>query len=1260
MIFKNIKEFFGASEIDAMSTKQIQRQVAINTLQAQKIELDKKETASTIALTQADITELATKKGVTDATLLELKSKLGLEATEKGVWASTKMLTEAEVDLTLAELGCNEATKQSIKTKLVENGVMKEQITLAGLLRKALNFVQAHPVVTVLTAIAAVSVAALALNDLLTTSAEEAQETFKEFQEVESEINSLNSELEETKNRIDELNTQQHLSLVEAEELEKLKETNRQLELEIRNKETIARQKKKEANKSAVDYFDGNNYVLSSGGMGNRVDLFEDQLNQIVKFEEELANYSGDVNDVVYTNKKIALDNMKNTVAEALEDFMSTDDGLVEGLDDGLLERLKELYNYFDIVMNGSAQVYTDIIEGAFEKVEFKGIKDKLIDLENAGKLSADILSSQFTKFTGVLNDAGISAEELYQYIQYLANPDALDYTAIKEQLWNSMGVNTRQPGKYAYDTISMFQNRGLLTNEALEAYIAVKTKFAGQTDTWTPEDWAAHIEEELNGIDATINVSFDDVFALEDADGELTKLGTISEEVDKLQTAWSGLREMMDNYNKTGTITVDQFQDLLSYGDEYLQYLVDEKGNLQLNEEALKKVAAAKIENMKAEILRKMISNLDLIVDQATAEDFLKDKINASTLAIADNTEALKENIETKLRDLAATKGITEGTMDAITAYVNNTISVMDKLGSSISTSSFSGAETDWKDLLDKETNLLEKQLEAGLITFDKYTDKRKAIIERYYRDGLISAEEYYSALEDMYDYQLSVYDKILNAVTRRFDKEIESIEEQIEALEKSNELLEKQKDDYDRVLSVISEVYDKEIERIQEEQDAIQDKIDLLQEENDENQRAIELEKAKYELARLQSQRTKKLYVGDKGYVYDVDHSAIRDAQDNLAGLELEQTIDALEKEKEALDTTIEELEKHKELWAEIPNAKENAENQILASSILGANYEKVILEGRIEDIESFKEQYISVQEQIDDNTSMIESYEEKITYYENLKQQWADIANTYEQAQEDMLTAQVLGADWESQVLSGRLDTLNTFKKNYISIQEAMAKAAVQSANAQIEAAKEAAKAEQGSKLPNPEILDSSTTTVADGGNYIDPTTTTMDRITSDLEEFFAEEVEKELELKIQKNRGSKVNSNMTLQKYHDGLDKGYVASKYRPLSDDDRLQMFQRFGNGKLQTNEVPAILKQGELVMTQEQQENMVKNMQMLYGKNIIQHNPPTDIRTNNNTTPVVQNINLTLPNVTNNSGYERLQKELKQMQIDALQIANKR
>ena len=1077
MIFTQIKEFFGASEVEAMSTKQIQRQIAINTLQAQKIELDKKETASTIALTQANITELATKKGVTDATLLELKSKLGLEATEKGVWATTKALTVADVEQALATLSCDATTKEYIKTILVQNGAMKEQITLSGLLNKALGVITAHPVIATLTAIAAIGVAVWAINDALTTTAEEAQESLKELQDVTAELETLNSELEDIKNRIDELNARQNLSLVEAEELEKLKEANRQLEIERRNQEAIAKQKKQEANDDALDYFNYGHYALSSGGFGNRVDLLEDQLNQIAKLEEELKSYSGDVNDVVYKNQKIALENMKSAVSDALSEFMATDDGLVEGMDDGLKERLSELYNLRDIVFNGAAQNYTDAIEGAFEKVEFKGFKDKLIALEKDGKLSVGLLAEDFEGLVQVLNDAGVSAEELYKYIQYLANPDGLDYSVVKDQLFASMGVNTRQPGKYAYDAISMFQNRGLLTNEALDAYISVKAKFAGKTDTWTPEDWAAHIEDELNSVDATVNVSFSDILALENADGEATVLGELNKQVDELQTAWSGLREMMDNYNKTGTITVDQFQDLLSYGDEYLQYLTDENGNLQLNEEALKKVAAARIENMKAQILNDMYSNLNSITDEASAQDFLKDKINHSTLAIAENTAEIKNNIKERLKWMLQNGDIANSTVVSISNYVNNTIAAMDKLSGSISTASFSGAETDWKDLLDKETNLLEKQLEAHVITFDDYVDKRRDIIEKYYRDGLISAEDYYSALEDMYDYQLSTYDKVIGAVTGLIDDEIESLEDEKETIEKN---------------------YQTKIDSIQEE-------IDLLQEANDKKQTQIDLEKAQYELEKARNQRTKKVYTDDKGYIYTADTEAIRDAEDDLADKELQLNISKLESQIESLEKEMNETTKG-----------------------------------------------------IDDQIEALEDYRDK----------WNEIPDEWQKAQDLLLAQQILGLQDESEILALREDILNTFRDNYIASQNAMAQAAVDSANIQIQAAKEAAKGANGTILEKP------------GTEYI----------STDY-----------------KSKGGGGAGKLTMMKYHDGLEKGYVGAKYRPLSDDDRLKMFQRFGNGQLKPGEVPAILKQGELVMTPEQQINIVKNMQMLYGGNFAQY-----------------------------------------------------
>lgn len=44
----------------------------------------------------------------------------------------------------------------------------------------------------------------------------------------------------------------------------------------------------------------------------------------------------------------------------------------------------------------------------------------------------------------------------------------------------------------------------------------------------------------------------------------------------------------------------------------------------------------------------------------------------------------------------------------------------------------------------------------------------------------------------------------------------------------------------------------------------------------------------------------------------------------------------------------------------------------------------------------------------------------------------------------------------------------------------------------------------------------------------------------------------------------------------------------------------------------------------------------------------------------NNNTPVVQNIQVTLPNITNQSGYDQVLKALEQTKLEALQDAHKR
>lgn len=189
--------------------------------------------------------------------------------------------------------------------------------------------------------------------------------------------------------------------------------------------------------------------------------------------------------------------------------------------------------------------------------------------------------------------------------------------------------------------------------------------------------------------------------------------------------------------------------------------------------------------------------------------------------------------------------------------------------------------------------------------------------------------------------------------------------------------------------------------------------------------------------------------------GYIYDVDTQAVKDAQKDLSDIQTEEIKKKLQDEQDALDKTISELEKYKALWAEIPDLFEKQQNQQLATSLWGKEYESLILQNRTVDIENFKNNYLDAQAKINNNEELIKSFEEKKTYYNKLKDQWSNLSGEYEKQQNRMYAAQVMGADWESQVLSGRIDVMTKFGNDYVAIQDAITQAQWNATNERIKA-------------------------------------------------------------------------------------------------------------------------------------------------------------------------------------------------------------
>lgn len=386
-----------------------------------------------------------------------------------------------------------------------------------------------------------------------------------------------------------------------------------------------------------------------------------------------------------------------------------------------------------------------------------------------------------------------------------------------------------------------------------------------------------------------------------------------------------------------------------------------------------------------------------------------------------------------------------------------------------------YKGLKSYYKSYCDDMMDYYDKKLDASKMSYKEYCDSVSKMLADMHDSGKISDKDWYDYTKTMLEKQKDAYDRALSAITRRLQKEIDAWQAKIDALNDQNDALNDQKDQMDSAIDAITKVYDTEIDRIQ-------GIIDGLKEANDERERTLALEQAKYELEKAYSQRVKKIYTEGKGYIYEVDYDAIKDAKKSYDNAELDVKTDELQKQ---IDT----LEEFKKKWQDVQNAYQENIDNMNATALLGSEYQKLVLNNNILDIENFKTKYLKIQSQINDNEQLIKSYEEKVEYYTKLKEQWQSLSDEYSNSVDDMYAKMLLGQSWEADVLNGRLSTLNDFRNQYNDIQKSISDMAWQSANAQISAlnavkAAEATKAQTSGGSNG--YSGSSGTTTSVGGN------------------------------------------------------------------------------------------------------------------------------------------------------------------------------
>lgn len=413
--------------------------------------------------------------------------------------------------------------------------------------------------------------------------------------------------------------------------------------------------------------------------------------------------------------------------------------------------------------------------------------------------------------------------------------------------------------------------------------------------------------------------------------------------------------KESADAFVQYQVAMAEAKQSVADAGDSISAAVANEVANLgteeaqsQLTQQALLQLYMQKIATGEITLTTQGdIENLEkLIVACNASSSALKDVAAAKSLAgLVDTYEAKKKSNPGSSRryqnfiDNANAK-IAALTKKSADTYLSEAAAnqTMHLNGNSTNASSSGGGgssdkddDTDkWLEAYEKAYDRLGELRDRDKIDEYEYLQYLRALYEKFFKNKEKYAEEYEKYEREYLEGMKSLYESVFSYLSNQINKQISKLNDQKSA---ATESLNSQKSAAVAALNAEKEAavaaIEDQINAIKKQQDAIQDQIDAYQDEidaindaNDAREREITLQKALYDLDKLNSQRTNLVYSESKGMHYESDLSGIRDARESVQDAKdeieianLEKKIELLEDEKEKLDDLIDELEEQKD---------------------------------------------------------------------------------------------------------------------------------------------------------------------------------------------------------------------------------------------------------------------------------------------------------------------------------------------------------
>jgi len=467
------------------------------------------------------------------------------------------------------------------------------------------------------------------LIDAIVVTAKEANEkmesSFSAYEEAKSKVENVNSELETTSARIDELTAKGSLTFVEQAELEKLKETNAQLLIQ---KDLLEKQEIIAAKQSANDTVKA--YEKNYGKYDISAESTEEHLKNAQVFNNNAALIANEKDisaniAAIKQYKDLQDDALKIGNTEDYQHFLEIN----QSIEDSIWEQVSALSVYksnleaipFDQLSTDQKSALTEIndtIEYVYQQLDpetwkqikfdeifddssFSKAKDELVKIaeasENVG-ITVDDVKSKYPELAKAVEDAGFSVQDLVDNINSDAGIKNLEQ--LEKQIKKTFKDDVEQDVEIGVDikegTIDNF-NKWIDSLSDEDLVILYDIKANQDTVGWSLDDWQNAFTKAKSG-----------------AESATSSIEELSASLEIAKTHYSNLlNAIKESVSATGLSadSIDNIKDMYRSLDGYDSSTLFEKtaNGVHLNTSALRELQAQYEANKKLDYAKELVS---------------------------------------------------------------------------------------------------------------------------------------------------------------------------------------------------------------------------------------------------------------------------------------------------------------------------------------------------------------------------------------------------------------------------------------------------------------------------------------------------------------------------------------------------------------------------------------------------------------------------------------------------------------------------